>query len=236
MILPKDAYVAEGLRQLTDPSFYSADPKDLSSFTKQRLITFLHVLRKKGFITNREFKALEPPEMPRDRYFYLLPKAHKPNWTSTEMPPGRPIVSDTGSISRRCASFVEFFLAPLAQRTRSYIRDSLHLISLLDSVCITSDSILFTCDITSLYTNIPIEDGIAAVSRAFLKFPDAKRPDLTLLSMLRLLLTTNEFSFQSSRFLQIQGTAMGCAFGASFANIFLSDWEEQIFAHQPSPS
>ena len=236
MVLPRDEYVAEAHRQLSDTNFYAAVSTDLSSFTKQRLANFLNILYKKAFISLREFKALEPPCNPRDREFYLLPKAHKSEWTFPSMPPGRPIVSDTGSISRRCASLLEHFLSPLAKQARSYIRDSLHLISFLDSVHVSPGTILFTMDIASLYTNIPTDDGIAAVSRAFLKFPDPKRPDLTLLSMLRLLLTSNDFTFLSQRFLQLQGTAMGCAFGASYANIFLSEWEDQIYAFQNAPT
>ncbi len=235
MILPRDEYEAEAERQLSDTRFYAADSKDLASFTKQRLCNFLNILCKKGFISKREMKALEPPRSPRNREFYLLPKAHKEKWTFANMPPGRPIVSDTGSISRRCASFIEYFLAPLAKRARSYVRDSLHFISCLDSVHISPGDLLFTMDIASLYTNIPTEDGIEAVSKAFLKFPDPKRPDLTLLSMLRLLLTSNDFTFCSKRFLQLQGTAMGCAFGGSYANIFLSEWEERIYTHHTAP-
>ena len=235
MVLPKSDYEAEGLRQLSDSSFYASDCDNLQLYTKQRLRSFLEVLQKKGFITKREHRALEPPCNPCDRKFYLLPKAHKSDWSFPAMPKGRPIVSDTGSISRYCACLIEFFLAPLAQRTRSYIRDSVHLISLLDPIRVTSRTILFTMDIASLYTNIPLEDGISAVSKAFLKFPDDKRPDQTLLSMLRLLLSSNDFTFLSRRFLQLQGTAMGCAFGASYANIFLSYWEERIFSHTHAP-
>lgn len=236
MVIPRDKYVAEANRQLSDTNFYAAVNTDLSSFTSKRLVNFLNILYKKAFISVRERKALEPPCNPRDRVFYLLPKAHKSDWTFPSMPPGRPIVSDTGSVSRRCASLIEYFLAPLAKQARSYFRDSLHLISLLDSVHVSPGTILFTMDITSLYTNIPTEDCIEAVSRAFLKFPDPKRPDLTLLSMLRLLLTANDFTFLSQRFLQLQGTAMGCAFGASYANIFLAEWEDQIYVYHSAPT
>ena len=236
MIVPKDSYVAEGMNQLSDRAFYAEQPDDLSDSIRHRLTALLSGLYKRGFISGREFKALEPPQQPSQRFFYLLPKAHKSEWSFVDMPKGRPIVSDTGSISRRCASFVEYFLAPLARRARSYIRDSVHLISSLDSVVIDVNTLLFTMDIRSLYTNIPLEEGIAAVSKAFIKFPDVTRPDLTLLSMLRLLLTSNYFSFQSRHFLQLQGTAMGCAFGASYANIFLSEWEDRIYAHPNSPT
>lgn len=236
MVLPREDYEAEGLRQLSDTAFYASDCQDFTLSTKQRLLSLLHLLQKSGFLSKREEKALAPPSEHRDREFYLLPKAHKPTWSFPRMPKGRPIVSDTASVSRRCASFIEFFLAPLAQRSRSYLRDSLHLISKLDQMHVSSSTILFTMDIASLYTNIPLDDGLTAVSNAFRKFPDPRRPDLTLLTMLRLLLTCNDFVFLNRRFLQLQGTAMGCAFGASYANIFLAEWEERIFSYSKPPS
>lgn len=149
------------------------------------------------------------------------------------MPPGRPIVSDTNSVSRKSADLVECFLAPLAKLTPTYVRDSLHVVSILKDVVVPDDVILFTMDINSLYTNIPIEDGLAAVSRAFLKHQDPRRPDLTILSILRTLLTSNDFVFRKERFLQIKGVAMGSAFGASLANIYLIEWEEKVLKTSP---
>lgn len=90
-------------------------------------------------------------------------------------------------------------------------------------------------DIASLYTNIPTEEGIAAVSRAFLKHKDPKRPDLSILSVLRLLLENNDFVFYGKRYVQVHGTAMGGAYGASYANIFLTEWERKVCDYPKQP-
>ncbi len=235
MIVPRQHYEAEAFRQLCDTNFYQSLDKSSDFYVSKRLKVLLSHLHKSGFLSTREERALQPPMSSRPRNFYLLPKLHKKSWHYSSMPPGRPIVSDTSSVSRGCADLLEFFLAPIARSCKSFVRDSTHVISLLSNVKVSDASLLATFDIVSLYTNIPTEDGIAAVSRAFLKFPDPRRPDLTLLTMLRLLLKSNCFYFQKELFLQLQGTAMGCAFGSSYANIFLADWEERVFQFQEQP-
>jgi hypothetical protein len=191
VIVPTVKYEREANHQLGDTNRYKETEDDVDRVTKQRLTALLQHLRNTGFISPREFRALLPPEKYKPRRFFLTPKVHKSEWPDEEMPPGRPIVSDVDSVSRPCASFLEHFLAPIAQSAPSYLRDSHHLIALLHDVTLTSDSLFFTMDVTDLYNNIPIEEGLKAVSRAFLRFPDPKRPDLTCISMLQLLLTSN---------------------------------------------
>ena len=235
VIVPTDKYEREANRQLSDTNRYRETTDDIDRVTKQRLTVFLQHLRNTGFISPREFRALLPPEEYKPRRFFLLPKVHKSEWPDEEMPPGRPIVSDVESVSRPCASFLEHFLAPIAQSAPSYLRDSHHLIALLHDVTLNSDSLFFTMDVVDLYNNIPINAGLQTVSSAFLRFPDPKRPDLTCLSMLRLLLKSNVFVFGERHFLQLQGTPMGGAYSGSFATIYLAQWEENSRSHQLQP-
>ena len=234
-VAPTDEYRGEAFRQLSNDTFYSLCDKSLAHTTAAKLTQLLNHLRTNRFINKREFRFLAPPDHPRERSFYLLPKVHKSDWPTPCMPRGRPIVSDVKSVSRNCASLVEHFLAPIARSLPSYVRDSMHAISLIKNFVLPNDALLFTLDVTSLYTNIPHEDGIASCSRAFLRYPDAKRPDLSILTMLRIILTSNDFSFCDERFLQTHGTAMGCAFGSSYASIFLSEWEERILQFEKAP-
>ena len=235
MILPKENYDNEAYRQLSNDAFYRPIDNSTADFTRGRLNNLLCFLYRSRFLSLRELRALRPPSEPASRHFYMLPKLHKTVWPDALMPPGRPIISDTGSVSRRCADFVEHFLSPLARLSRSYVRDSLHVISIVQDFVLPRDAIFFTMDVASLYTNIPTEEGIAAVSRSFKEHSDPRRPDLSVLSILRLLLYTNDFVFRGERFLQVNGTAMGCAFGASYANIFLNAWEEKFFKCQRAP-
>ena len=54
--------------------------------------------------------------------------------------------------------------------------------------------------------------------------------------MLKIILNNNNFAFRGEKFLQVQGTAMGCPFGPSYANIFLTDWEEKLLLCDKHPS
>ena len=237
MIFPTAFYDAEAFRQLTNEAFYKPVQENIDLHVGKRMKVLLSQLYEKKFLSRREMTALQPPAQPSSRTLFMLPKIHKPStsWSFSCVPPARPIVSDVGSVTRACAALLEHFLAPLAQQGQSYVRDSLHVIAIIEDTFLNDSSLLVTLDIVSLYTNIPTENGIAAVAKAFQRYPDRRRPDLTLLTMLRIILTHNAFLFRGEQFLQTQGTAMGCAFGSSYANIFLSDWEDVIFAHHRPP-
>lgn len=53
---------------------------------------------------------------------------------------------------------------------------------------------LFTMDVDSLYTNINIPLGMAAITKWLIKYPSENRPDQEILS----LLTRNNFQFNSN--------------------------------------
>ncbi|XP_044160571.1 uncharacterized protein LOC122945473 isoform X2 [Bufo gargarizans] len=57
----------------------------------------------------------------------------------------------------------------------SYVRDSLHLIEMLEHLSITPDVLLVTCDFESLYTNIAHKDGIRATTH-FLEKSTSEEP------------------------------------------------------------
>ena len=232
-VLSPQLYKEEAALQLSNPTFYRRIPDDSSQRVKSRISQLLNHLRDQGFITKRELNFLLPPTSFKERPFYLLPKLHKTTWPNPGMPPGRPIISDKESITRNASNIVEFFLKPLCILLPSHLKDSNHLVALLRRSTISETSILFTFDVAALYTNVPIEEGITCVSQAFLSHPCSSRPDATIISILRLLLTTNTFRFDDQHFQQVHGVAMGKCFGGSFANLFLGTWERNALATFP---
>ena len=106
VILNKEDYIREGLRQLSDANFYLKTNTDLSS--KHQV---------DDMVTNEEIDKscadyLCSPEF-RTSKFYMLPKIHK----RLDNPPGRPIVSGNGCPTERISQFVDFFLKPIVQDT-----------------------------------------------------------------------------------------------------------------------
>ena len=66
-------------------------------------------------------------------------------------------------------------------------------------------------DVTSLYTNIPQEEGINTVCKTYEAFYQKNTPIPThsLREMLKLILQENSFHFYGRDYLQTHGTAMG---------------------------
>ena len=85
-------------------------------------------------------------------------------------------------------------------------------------------------DVTSLYTNIPQEEGITVVCNAYENFHDQNPPIATnfLREMLSLILEENSFQFNGKDYLQTHGTAMGTKMAVAFANIFMASIEKEI--------
>lgn len=94
---------------------------------------------------------------------------------------------------------------------------------------IPPNSYFFSMDVDSLYTNIDIPAGLQAVRKIFQKYPDPKRPDDELLHLLEINLKRNDLMFNGKFYLQIKGTAMGKQFTPAYANIFMANWEEEVF-------
>ena len=80
-------------------------------------------------------------------------------------------------------------------------------------------------DVTSLYTNIPQEEGIQTVCRAYDAFHENKPPIPP-----RLILQENSFQFNGKNYLQTHGIAMGTKMAVAFANIFIGRVETEIMS------
>lgn len=228
VVLDKEQYLWEGYKQLHNASYYRKLRKPIFLDTLALIVPIFNTLHAKRFITAKQKNYLLGDTEPRPRYFYLLPKVHKDpaTWSSPfSIPPGRPIVSDCGSETYRSAEYIDHFLNPLSSKHESYLRDTYDFIHKLKSLCIPEDSLLFTMDVASLYTNIDIQEGIQAVKNLFALHRDIRRPDKELLQLLEINLTRNDFVFDGQYFLQIKGTAMGKRFAPAYADIFMADWE-----------
>ena len=96
---------------------------------------------------------------------------------------------------------------------------------------IPARSLLLPLNVSTLYTNIPHDNGIEACRRALNtgEVQDPPTPDV--INLLTLILTKNNFSFDDKHSLQIKRTAMGTRMAPSYANIFMDDLERNILAN-----
>ena len=158
------------------------------------------------------------PNPPRIPVFYILTKILKPTLF------GRPIISGCDGPTERLSSFVDKLLQPLAQKQDSYLKDTTHFIRFIESTRVPRNAFVVSIDVTSLYTNIPQEEGITIVCNAYKNFHANNPPIATnfLREMLSLLLKENSFQFNGKDYLQTHGTAMGTKMAVAFANILIS--------------
>ena len=115
-------------------------------------------------------------DQPKAGRFYLLPKLHKAG------NPVRPIVSE----------FVDLPLQPRENRLPSYLKDTTdYFRKLQESGPIPPETLLVSLDFTSLYSNIPHEDGIRTCKEACEERPVKDPPTETLVKHLTLILQCN---------------------------------------------
>ena len=128
----------------------------------------------------------------------------------------------------RISSFVDYLLQPIAKAQQSCLKDTTDFINFIEKTKVEENTVLVSMDVTSLYTNIPQEEGITTVCNAYETFYKDNPPIPTrfIREMLQLILKENSFQFNGKHYLQTHGTAMGTKM--AFANIFMSATETEI--------
>ena len=88
----------------------------------------------------------------------------------------------------------------------------------------------YSMDLTSLYTNLPREEGIETVWKTYDSFYKDISPIPTqyLKRALKKIVQENSFGFNGQYYLQIHGTAMGTTMAVAFANILMAVVETEI--------
>ena len=173
-------------------------------------------------------------DIDRTQQFYLLPKIHK----DMNNPPGRPIVSGSGGPTEKISQFVDHFIGPLVPLSRSYIRDSTHMINILKDYTPTPNMLLCTLGITSLYTNIPHHEGVQAIKELLAIHRDinALPHNSYIIELLQVVLTNNYFDFNGKHYHQKSGTAMSTKLAPSYANLFMSKFEQDhVYTYHLQP-
>ena len=110
------------------------------------------------------------PNPPRIPVLYTLAKIHKPT------PVGRPTISGCDGPTERISAFDNHLLQPIAKVQPSDTTDS---INFIEKTKLPPNTTLVSMDVTSLYTNIPQEEGISTVCEAYEEFYQGNPPTPT---------------------------------------------------------
>ena len=221
VIMDREFYIKEAMRQLSVTKFYKSCKENLTLEHHSLVQDLVTELFNKKLISEQTFKFLSTGGK-RTSIFYLLPKIHK----NLVNPPGRPIVSSVDCPTERISMMLDIILQPLLLETKSYIKDTPDFLTKIEELIILETENFFTLDVSSLYTNIPLEESLDIMEKEF--FPKTKCgiPSNYLRRILELILKCNNFQFNRKNFLQVNGTAMGTRVAPTYANLFMAHFEE----------
>ena len=153
--------------------------------------------------------------------FYGLPKIHK----SVQDPPMRPVVSQVNHPTYPLASKLDMLVQyDLFSRNKHLLRSTDDALNKLTTIKGLTNHYLLTLDVKSLYTSIPLDEGIQKFySEAGRWFKSANKVQelIFIKKALPCILYNNYFEFGDKIYRQTKGVAMGSPIGPSFANTFM---------------
>ena len=158
-------------------------------------------------------------------YFYGNVKSHKGG------NPLRPIISQIPLPTYRLAKKLNGILQPYIPTTYS-LRSTSEFVAIIRSN--ERRGMLASLDVTSLFTNVPLEKTIDILANYAYHHDSLAAPEIpekTMKAMLRL--CTKEAPFRSPQgemFQQVDGIAMGSPLGVLFAQAYMAAVEEQVLA------
>ena len=159
---------------------------------------------------------------------YGLLKTYKTNV------PLRLILSMTDSSHHELSKWLASLLEPVLKRFSTHcIRDSF---TFADAIHNSKDSNnLFMCsfDISSLFTNIPLEETINICADALYYNDSDAQPHISKAVFIKLIKSATsgvELSFNDIMYKQTDGVAMGSPLGPALANIFVGFYEGKLFS------
>ena len=211
-------YIQETQRHLLNPEHYKT------------LNAYIHHIIDQAWrlgIINETIKENLQTKNPKISTFYILPKIHKPG------NPGRPIVNSIGSITEKISVFVDAHLRQFTPRIPSYVKDTTHFINIMKNIQLDPEDLLDIINVSSLYTNIPNTEGIAAINRMMEEIVTDTLIKMFISNLAHQVLTKNYFSFNGRLYEQIQGTAMGTRMAPNYAIIFMHYLEKNFLSNYP---
>ena len=155
-------YIKEVERQLKNDKYYEQLNKDPSERLDKDIINTFESIAQKEHRSELNDLVITDARTPQ---FYMLPKIHKE--CDATLPigyPGRPIVSACHSRTENISGFIDEILQPHVKSLDSYVKDTADFLRKLQNVPhVPKEAFLVKLDVTSLYSNIPHNDGIKAI-------------------------------------------------------------------------
>ncbi|KAK3085251.1 hypothetical protein FSP39_000707 [Pinctada imbricata] len=245
VILNRQKYIAEGMRQLSSNHYREVDFPNLTAI-KEKVQDRLNDMHEKGSLDEETFKYLSCLDKVQNiGYLYLLPKIHKfdketlDNIANGDLhnvpnPTGRPIISQIGTVGEKIGRFCDYFLKPIVHNQNTYIRDTADFITKIEKLRLSRECLLVSYDVTSMYTNMTFDELLRAVKRAYdpsdaqghtsIPCPDVR----DLLFLLHTVLDNNYLEFNDKIYKQTIGAAMGAVPSPEMCDIRMFEITQEI--------
>ena len=182
-------YIRESERQLNNENFYRKLDHNPIQEHVNLINNTLEDFKDNNELSPEIVEGLKPSE-PKTPRLYMLPKIHK------EGNPGRPVVSSVNCHTSKISKFVDYHIQPLAKELPSYVKDTTDFINKVKDIGpLPENSYLVTMDVSSLYTNIPHDEGLDTLRENLNRRRNRSVATNVLVTLMSLILTLNNFIF-----------------------------------------
>jgi hypothetical protein len=223
VLMNRKDYHVKMMSMLNDGSkFQRIDGDWLKIITKNedKINRLLSKMKSNGDITEQEYNAMYATGT-KPGALYGLPKVHKANT------PLRPILSAIGTTGYNLAKFLLPLLSHLTVNNYT-IKDSFSFVEEITTIPNSEEYIMASFDVTSLFTNIPLQETIGIATQHLYEDDQQQAPIMKrtwFQQLLELSVKDILFTFNEQLFAQVDGVAMGNPLGPTLANIFLCHHE-----------
>ena len=219
---------------VNDTSKFGAVPLERPK-SKGRPPKYYHPLLEKEKLVESTVRRILPstiadsvrPTRSRLAHLYGLPKTHNRQLAM------RPILSATGTYNYALAKWLDAKLKPLSVNEHT-TTDIFAFTNEIRGVKINPGEILVSYDVSSLFTNIPLDKTIDILARKAFEdnwFNDTYDLNLTRTDLVDLLHVATKgqlFQFDGALYAQTDGVAMGSPLGPLLANVFMCSIEGSL--------
>ncbi|XP_062700032.1 uncharacterized protein LOC134284782, partial [Aedes albopictus] len=174
-----------------------------------------------GYIDSRTQRKLKessciPPRI------YGLPKIHKENR------PLRPVVSTIGSATYNIAKFLANIIENIVGKEVSHVRNSFEFANEVTGFHTDEDEVLFSLDVVSLYTNIPVDYALRCLEERWEEIERHTNIDRSnFIETVKLVLESTFFVYQGEVYGQTFGVPMGSPLSPVIANVVMEKLEQE---------
>ena len=210
---------------ISDSNKFKILKKDPTLLRQGQLQRFLLSLKKKGFFTDGDYEKVYPRGSQPAR-MYGLPKLHKKFVVEGKMPHFRPINSSIGCYNYGLAKFLSKMLDPYVSKKHS-ASDTFNFLKNLNEQN-REEVFMVSYDVTSLYTNILLNDTIQiAVDKIFeAEHTKLKISKIELTKLFEFATSGTHFQFNGQMYDQVDGVSMGSPLAPTLANLFMGHHED----------